>query len=65
MSTFKLEIACDNAAFGDGPMERSDEVARIVKEAMSRLEITGPLKAPVRLKDANGNTVGRYWWEGD
>jgi hypothetical protein len=55
---FSLTIQTDNAAFGDGDdAEMCAELARILREVAARLEAgedTG------RVRDYNGNTVGRY-----
>lgn len=50
---FKIEIKCDNAAFGDEP---AYEVARILWELAKRIERDGDLAYP--LHDINGNRVG-------
>lgn len=55
--TFKLEIHCDNAAFGDAALERCMEVARILRALsydMLAKDDAG------RLRDRNGNTVGEW-----
>jgi hypothetical protein len=54
---FSLFITADNAAFGDSDAECCAELARILRETADKLELgqdTG------RLRDSNGNTVGRY-----
>lgn len=51
---FKLEIECDNAAFGDEP---AFEVARILRELAEQMERNGSMAHP--LWDYNGNRVGR------
>lgn len=54
---FSLEINCGNAAFDDAP----SEVARILREAAKLLDF-GDFKPGDGggLRDANGNTVGRW-----
>lgn len=54
---FKLEIACDNAAFGDTEFDRETEVARILQTAVNRLE-NGSASSTLVLMDINGNKVG-------
>jgi hypothetical protein len=59
----KLEINCDNAAFGSGSVwVRADEVARILQDAANQLQ-TGV--NALRLVDSNGNTVGTCEFKGD
>ena len=65
MTSFTLNIETDNEAFtGDeaeglfpGP-ERRAEVARILRDAARRLTEQAHAGGPLR--DANGNTVGRF-----
>ena len=52
---FTLTLTCDNAAFEDRP---SEEIARILRAAASRIEATDELRGSLR--DINGNTVGSY-----
>lgn len=59
---FKLEIECDNAAFGDGMAATNAEVSRILKSLAHSLIIDGYGNGPLR--DWNGNTVGSYKFEG-
>jgi hypothetical protein len=56
---FLLKIECDNSAFEPEP---GDEVARILREAADKIErgSTG-----VRLRDVNGNKVGKCRLLGD
>ena len=55
---FKLEIECDNDAFGnDDECQRNDEIARILEDAASR--VSGAC-ASGALRDSNGNKVGRF-----
>jgi hypothetical protein len=60
MTTFKLEIGTDGAAFHgeDNPCDMLDELARILRKAASTVE-SGEVGKGV-LTDVNGNTVGRY-----
>jgi hypothetical protein len=55
--TFTLEIACDNAAFEGG---HSVEIARILNRLAKQL--SGEelhVGDEIKLRDANGNTVGQ------
>lgn len=55
--TFRLEIHCENAAFGDDALERCMEVARILRALsydMLAKDDAG------KLRDLNGNTVGEW-----
>lgn len=59
MSEFCLNIDTGNAAFGPCASDRADELARILRNLADRLArdavgLSGPLR------DANGNTVGRW-----
>lgn len=56
--TFKLEINCDNDAFGDTP---GIEVAAMLREIADAVE-EGAEACPIF--DANGNTVGQYAFKG-
>lgn len=58
---FKLEISCDNAAFGDGMHATNLELARMLRVLASSLQDDGYSNGPLR--DYNGNTVGKYWFE--
>lgn len=59
---FKLEIDCDNDAFGDGMAATFNELSRILGELRGRL--VGEGYATGGLLDHNGNLVGKYWFEG-
>jgi hypothetical protein len=60
---FKLTINMDNAVFGDNEDENAVEVARVLREFVSRLEQPMvPLRGAV-LMDSNGNQVGHAWVE--
>jgi hypothetical protein len=48
-----IEINLDNAAFNPDPQ---DEVQRILKQYLSRIEMGIP--SNMNLRDINGNTVG-------
>lgn len=55
--TFRLEIHCENAAFGENALDRCMEVARILR--------TLPYDTLARnhagkLRDFDGNTVGEW-----
>jgi hypothetical protein len=56
MSTFKLTIETDSAAFGD-PDKSAAETARLLRYVASVVEC-GSRLAPVL--DINGNTVGSW-----
>ena len=56
---FKLEIETDNAAFADDPWV---EIARILRAVADRVELHGDRAS--RIRDANGNSVGRFEYEG-
>jgi len=57
---FKLEFSCDNAAFGETPEERADEIKRILTVIGARvaMDILPPGGSVVR--DFNGNRIGRF-----
>lgn len=60
MSTLKIKIDTDNAAFDDalnGHAGRAAEVARILRAYADSIENKGDLH-PCFLIDINGNTVG-------
>lgn len=59
---FTLTIECDNAAFADD--ERAMEVARILREVADECDAYD-IGARIKLRDLNGNTVGRACFEGD
>ncbi len=52
---FKLEIDCDNAAFFGGVEGDASEVARILRDAATKVE---RLRRKFPLSDVNGNHVG-------
>lgn len=54
---FMLNMTCDSAAFGDGAGDLAEEVSRILLVAATRVQ---DLHAEGTLRDANGNTVGRW-----
>lgn len=54
---FKLEIVCDNAAFGEDEISRNVEVSYILGNISKRVE-DGEIFGNVQ--DTNGNTVGHY-----
>ncbi len=59
---FTIEIDCENAAFGNTPIDIRDEVARILTFASARLKIhENPIAVAGEaypLRDSNGNRVG-------
>ncbi len=57
MTTFKLTLEMNNAAFVDAG--EAIELARILRELADRIEQDGlDSGEPIRLRDVNGNTVG-------
>ena len=57
----RITIEMDNAAFGNVPSERGEEVARIVRKAADRFADRGlAAKDSGGLMDYNGNTVGGW-----
>lgn len=58
---FKLEIDCDNAAFGDNMAMTFWELGRMLYALSKRIAETGEEEG--KLRDKNGNTVGKYWFE--
>ena len=54
---FKLEIECDNDAFGLGASDTVAEVQRILGAAITKLE---GYQLEAVLRDCNGNRVGEY-----
>lgn len=57
MTTFNLEIKCDNSAFGDGMLQH--EIARILRKLADKIE-GEPLELSGGLRDINGNRVGSF-----
>ena len=53
---FKLEIDLDNDAFYQN---RRREIIRILNELVDTVELHGKQAFDARIKDINGNTVGR------
>lgn len=51
-----IYINCSNAAFGETPEERQEELARVLTGIASRIRREGIDDMPVM--DANGNRVG-------
>ena len=54
-----VEIDCDNAAFGEG--YHGQEVARILREVADRQDAVDIEFYEGKVRDINGNTVGRVW----
>lgn len=55
---FKLEMDLNNAAFSDG--DGAEELARILDDLAKRVATTPfPTTGEFRLRDSNGNTVGK------
>lgn len=62
MSNFTLTIDTENAAFGDSQLDAEAEVARILRVVAGRLD-EAFWADDGTLRDANGNTVGRFVFE--
>lgn len=60
---FTLTLECNGAAF-DGARGRELETARILRELAHTLEHLGT-DAGTRIRDVNGNTVGRFGFEAE
>ena len=58
---FKLELACDNAAFEGEAL--GHELARILRLAADRVEADPTEARPIM--DVNGNRVGDFGWTKD
>lgn len=54
---FRLQIACDNAAFEDG---MATELARILRDVARRIESGEDCGSFVSVRDVNGNVVGSF-----
>lgn len=54
---FKLEINCDNAAFGKTDEDRGVEVARLLSRASEQVSCGCIMW---QIHDANGNNVGGF-----
>ena len=54
---FMLNMSCDNAAFGEDAGDLAEEVSRILFIAARRVQ---DRQTEGTLRDANGNTVGRW-----
>lgn len=57
---FRIEMECDNAAFDDDP---TPEVGRILTSLAAKIEGV-EWDDLIMLRDINGNTVGKAWFEG-
>lgn len=60
---FKLEVECDNEAFGINPESAQDEIARILGEAATKMSDERRFCSERALFDINGNRVGFLKWE--
>ena len=64
MKTFKLDIECDNAAFGEDDYEARVEIARMLRELGDKLANGEIYRNSAQwLRDVNGNRVGTYKFE--
>ena len=56
---FRLDVECDNAAFGDTDEERNAELSRILHKLAERI---GQMAIVVsgKVHDVNGNKVGDW-----
>lgn len=62
-ATFILSIDCGNAAFAPTASDRNAEIARILRDAASRLELIASVSRAaddeqIKLFDTNGNHIG-------
>lgn len=61
MSTFRLELNVDNAAFAGN---EAGEIVRILREVADRIDANGPGALTAneceRIRDSNGNSCGEY-----
>lgn len=55
---FRLQIACDNAAFEDEGT--ATELARILRDVARRIESGEDCGSFVNVRDINGNVVGSF-----
>lgn len=63
MSSFKLNVHTDNAAFCDeetGDPAPASELARILRKVADRVEAGEDISHYLTIFDANGNDVGRF-----
>lgn len=64
MTTFTVNIRCDNAAFAEGdgatPESAAPELARILREIAKKIEDGYDYDKFQTIRDINGNDVGRY-----
>lgn len=66
MSTFKIEISTDNAAFGEDSNSRAAEVSRILHQCADQLTRDSCYADWSRLLfDINGNRVGHASYTGE
>jgi hypothetical protein len=56
----RIEIDCDNAAFGETDLDRGHALAVLLRELADDLE--GGEGVPRGLLDVNGNTCGNVKW---
>ena len=56
-SRFTLQVAVENAAFGEDP---TDELVRILRETANRMDEGDTYDTFRTILDANGNDVGRF-----
>lgn len=63
MARFTLTIDTDNAAFGDSPEERREEISRILRDIATTIA-RDPWGSGT-IWDANGNNVGEYGMSDD
>jgi len=62
MAKFTLSIDCDNAAFGE---DKAREVSRILFELAASISPGLMDDDDGKLRDVNGNTVGRWSYDGE
>ena len=60
MAMFRLEISCDNSAFGDCDSDRRHEIGAILRQLAAKIEVNPDEEG--KLRDANGNAVGKWYF---
>ena len=62
---FKIEIDCDNAAFQPEPTYELGQIMGLFSQDLSEGFFVATRRQPCNLRDHNGSTVGRAWFEDD
>lgn len=60
MAKITIVFETNNAAFGEGELDRSMEIVAVLERMVHRVLDSGILPAP---KDSNGNTIGTVTYE--